>query len=198
MSTIVRYGLKRSVDSVGDYPVTVSEAKSHLRIDSSDDDSYISALVGAARNIAENYTNRSFYTQTWVMTLPYFPYGSIELKRGEVQSITSLKYYDSDNSLQTWDATNYRLDNSSDIGLIEPSDGWPSNVYERSNAVEITYITGWTSHTLIPSAIKQACLLIIGHLYENRQDVVIGSQVNEMPQASKYLLDPYRIYHVAK
>jgi hypothetical protein len=36
--------------------------------------------------------------------------------------------------------------------------------------------------------------LIIGHWYENRQDVVTGTQVNEVPQASQYLMEQYKVY----
>ena len=41
--------------------------------------------------------------------------------------------------------------------------------------------------------IKAACLLILGHLYANREDVVIGTIATELPQGSKALLTPHRI-----
>ncbi|KEY88688.1 head-tail connector protein [Pseudomonas capeferrum] len=41
--------------------------------------------------------------------------------------------------------------------------------------------------------IKAACLLILGHLYANREDVVTGTIATELPQGSKALLTPHRI-----
>jgi uncharacterized phiE125 gp8 family phage protein len=192
----LKRGLKRTADSTSE-PIEVWEAKQHLRVRHSDDDTYISSLITAARNMAESYTNRSFFTQTWVMALAYFPNECIELKRGVTASITTLKYYDTANSLTTWDAANYRLDNSDEIAIIQPDVSWPTGVYDRSDAVEITYVTGWATTAEIPEGIKSAVKFIVGHLYENRQDVIVGSQVNQVPMTSRYSLDPYVIRHYA-
>lgn len=193
-NTIPKIGLKRSVDSASE-PVTLTEAKKHLVVDHDDDNDYISSLITAARNIAENYTNRSFFTQTWVMYMSNFNSNfCIELKKGIVQSVSSITYYSND-SQETWGSSNYRLINGSDIGYIESVDGYPSSVDDRLDAIEVTYVTGWDDINNIPQAIKQAVLMIVGHLYENRQDVVVGSQVNTIPLASQYLLDPYVIRH---
>jgi uncharacterized phiE125 gp8 family phage protein len=191
-----KIGLKRTADSASE-PITLPEAKDHLEIEHGDKDTLIASLITAARNMAESYTNRSLFTQTWVMTMSYFPCGVIELKRGITASITSLKYYDGAGSQQTWNSANYRLDNSDDIAIIQADNGWPTDVYDRSDAVEITYVTGWANVANIPEAIKSALKMTVAHLFENRQDVVVGSQVNEMPMSSKYLLDPYVIRHYA-
>lgn len=188
-------GLRRTVDADTE-PVTTAEAKTHLRIDHTDDDTYIGSLITAARNIAENYTNRAFYTQTWVQTMSYFPREILELKRGYVQSVSSLKYYNDANSQVTWASSNYTVNTSGDIGYIDADNDFPTDLYDRSDAIEITYVSGWSQIADIPQAIKQAILLIVGHLYENRQDVIVGSQVNQLPLASQYLLNPYTIHHV--
>ena len=189
-------GIKRTISPASE-PVTLTEAKAHLRIDHTDDDTYITALISAARGSAEEYTQSSFFTQTWVKSKWFFS-EMIALPRGPVASITSVKYYDQSNTLQTLDAANYFL-TSPDITsyLQEIVSGWPSSLYDRADAVQIEYVTGFASVNDIPQDIKHAILMIVGHLYENRQDVVVGSQVNSMPQSSKYLLTPYRIYHVA-
>jgi uncharacterized phiE125 gp8 family phage protein len=59
-------------------------------------------------------------------------------------------------------------------------------------ALIVNFVCGYTNAAAVPQAIKQAMLLIIGHLYENRSDVLTGTQINEMPLASRYLLEPYR------
>jgi uncharacterized phiE125 gp8 family phage protein len=196
MYTSQKRGLKRTVEPTSE-PVTTAEAKTHLRVDHSDDDTYIASLISAARTIAENYTNRSFFTQTWVKTMSYFPYPEVlELQRGYVQSVSSLKYYDESNSQQTWNSANYTVNTSGDIAYLEADTDFPSDLYDRTDAVEVTYLTGWDDVADIPAAIKHAVLMIVGHLYENRQDVVVGSQVNQMPKSSEYLLDPYKIHFI--
>jgi len=127
--------------------------------------------------------------------MEFFPYGDIELRRGPLQSVNSLKYYNESNVLTTWDASNYLIAEELDVPVIDSDNDWPTDLFDRTDAVEITYITGYDDVADIPQAIKQAILMIVGHLYENRQDVIVGSQVNAMPLSSRSLLDPYKIYH---
>ena len=156
---------KRTVAPTSE-PVGVSEAKDHLEIYHSDRDTYIDSLISVAREMAEDYTARSFFTQTWVAQLDQFPNDSIELIYGQVQSITTLKYYDVDNVQQTWDSANYRLDTVSKIAKVEPIDSWPS-VYDRQDAIEITYVAGESDTDNIDYSIKQGILMLVAHLFEN-------------------------------
>ena len=57
-------------------PVTLTEAKVHLRVDSTDDDAYINTLISVTRQLCESYTGLSFITQTRRVTMDRFPYGS--------------------------------------------------------------------------------------------------------------------------
>lgn len=191
---MIRY--KKTVDSTTE-PVTTAEAKSYLNVDHSDDDTLIASLSSAARRAAEEYMQRSIFTQTWVCTMDGFPGGAIELLRGPVASITTLKYYDNDNSQQTWDSSNYRVDNSGIITLIEPVVSWPS-VFDRSDAIEITFVAGDSDSTAIPEDIELAIKMKIVDMYEVRGNVVIGSQVNYLSEDWKCLLDPYKIYYAFK
>lgn len=176
--------------------VTLDEAKTHLRVDHTDDDTYITALVDAAISVAENYTERSFFTQTWTLKLDDFPTDYIELIRGPIASVTSVKYYNSDNTLTTIDSADYRVDTYSTVARIEHTDTWPTT-YDRIDAVEVVFVAGQLVAD-VPDDIKTAVKLIVGHLYQNRQDVITGTQVNQIPMGSRYLLDPYKVYYVAK
>ena len=189
-------GIKLSIAPVTE-PITIEEARAHLRVDHTDDDIYINALITAARTSAESYTQSSFFTQTWIKSMAFFT-DIIDLPRGIVQSIETIKYFDQDNTQQTVDDANYFLTSPSVTSQVQViASGWPSSIYARNDSVQITYVTGHTTVAAIPGDIKQALLMSIGHLYENRQDVIIGSQVNAMPMASKHLLTPHRVYHVA-
>ena len=187
-------GIKRTIQPASE-PITLIEAKAHLRVDHTDDDAYITALIKAARGSAEAFTQSSFFTQTWVKSASRFV-DIMDLPRGIVQSIESVKYYDVDNVQQTVNAADYFLTSPSNKSYVQVVEtGWPPSLYYRNDAVQITYITGYSDVADIPTDIKQAILMSIGHLYENRQDVIVGSQVNAMPMASKHLLTPHRVYY---
>lgn len=66
------YGLQITQEPSAE-PVSTTEAKAHLRVDITDDDTYIGALITAARQEAEAYLRRALVTQKWQMTLDQFP-----------------------------------------------------------------------------------------------------------------------------
>ncbi len=152
-------------------PVSLAEAKAHLRVTSSDEDALISALIVAAREAAEHETGRSLITQTREKTLDVFP-EAIRLDYPPVQSITSIKFLDENGDEQTLSASSYKLDNASDScpAWIKIATGraWPST-YPEINAVRVRYVAGWASAAEVPQSIKQWMLLNIGHWYENRE-----------------------------
>jgi len=187
---------KRTVAPVTE-PITLNEAKDHLEINHNDKDNLINMLIKTAREMGEHESARSFFTQTIVAQLDDFPTSNIELIYGPVQSVTTLKYYDVDNVQQTWSNANYRVDIVSKIAKVEAVNSWPE-VYDRIDAIEVTYVAGYTEVADIPSTDKSGMLMLLTHLFENRQDVVVGSQVNMMPQSSQFLFRKNKIYHVAK
>jgi uncharacterized phiE125 gp8 family phage protein len=194
-------------------PVTLSEAKAHLRVTDDNDDAYITALIKVARRMCEGYAGISFITQTRVVKLDYFPVcmpEEIELPFGPIQSISGtdaaaptpnalgIFYTDDAGDTQTLVLnTDFYLDNSSDIPRVAPVDSWPTDVDDRINAISITYKSGYSSADDVPAEAKQAMLLQIGSLYENRQDEAPGS-VNAMCWSSTALLDNIKVYYNAR
>lgn len=191
----MNYALNRSTDATSE-PITLEEAKLHLRVTDSADDDAISAMIVAARNLAEQHTNRQLLTATWDLYLKHFPYSAcpIELPRSPIQSITSITYTDPDGASQTWNSSNYGMDVYSEPGRVylAYSIVWPSTRYIE-NAVRVRYVAGWTSAALVPAPIKQAILMMIGHWYGNRSAVLVGSISKELEFAWNGLLEPYRV-----
>ena len=187
--------MKRSlkVITAGDAVLTLSEVKLHLKIDSSADDTLITNLISAATESCQEYTNRYFTTTVVEQYSDTFA-GVKQLYKSPVISITHIKYYDSNNSLQTWDAANYIVDNVSQparIGL-EVEKSYPE-IADRMNAVVVKYSVGYGAATDVPQAIKSAILLTIGNLYENRQSVITGRTATELPLSSQYLLNQFKV-----
>lgn len=180
-------------------PLTVAQAKSHLRVDISADDTLIGTLITAAREWVEQYCQQSFVQHTYRADLPGF-WDVMQLPLGPVQSITSIKYYDtaSPNALQTLSTNVYALNHDT----VTRNDGqsWESVAY-RNDAVQITYTTGWKDTSSpqgtgasVPWAVKQAMLLLIGDSYENREwQVLYPGQLHEN-RAMFNLLNAYRAY----
>lgn len=147
-------------------PVSLAEAKAHLRILENTDDAYIDVLVKAAREACEHELGRSIAPQTLLLTLDAFPSGAIMLPRPQVSAIEFVKYLDASGALQTYGSINYWLDNSGELEhWAMPVSSWPTTG-SYANAVQVQYQAGWAS---VPALVKQWILLMISTMYENRE-----------------------------
>jgi len=174
--------------------ISLAEAKAFLRVDSDydDDDAYITSLIGVATNVVEQFTRRRLITQTYNIYYDEFP-PYMDLQVGNVASVTHVKYYDTDNTLQTLDTSEYDVDIRVKPGRIyQAEDGNFPNTYERANSVEVEFVVG-SAASDVEDAIKQAMFIVIGRYYENRQDVVTGTIASELPLMVDHLLTPYRL-----
>jgi uncharacterized phiE125 gp8 family phage protein len=181
-------------------PVTKAEAKLHIRhaLDAGDttEDALLDRLIAAARDWVQDYTGRSLYTQTWQCSLACFPERLWLPMSTPLQSVTHVKYYDADNVLQTLSSSVYTLPAFHEPALLMrvQSESWPG-VYTREDAVQIEYVTGATSATAIPQPLTQAVLLLVGHWYEQREAVLMGTISKETEFAVSALCAPYRCFH---
>lgn len=176
--------------------VDLVSAKAHLRIDSVDDNTLITAMITAATEAAEQMTGRALMAQTWEVTLDAFP-DAVELTRVPVQSITSVTYADSTGSATVLAAPLYALDNADDFGFsyVVPvyADVWP-DTRDEINAVKVRYVAGYASAADVPQAIKQWILLQVGAMHANREAESIGAgQVQKLGFADA-LLSRYVVY----
>ncbi len=179
-------------------PVTGIEAKGHARIDTAADDIVIDRFIREAREEAEGETKRAIMTQTWELALALFP-AEIVVPLPPLQSVTSIKYIDTDGAEQTLAATEYEIDAFSEPARIRPAYGksWPStrDVY---NAVKIRFVAGYAGAAdvtpPVPEGIKAWILIRFASKYENREATVLGQTVAEIPRNFiDGLLDPYRV-----
>ena len=181
-------------------PVSLSEAKGLLRIDDTNDDPLISSMITAVRQQAEEWTGRSFLTQTWTLWLDQFSVLSgsrinklkdrvLAPPRPPMRSVVFIKTYDKKNSASLFDKTDYFVDTIQSPGRIALNENcsWPDNL-RKFNAVEIEYIAGYgPSASDVPAGIKQGMLQWIKLLFANK------SKLYESDESTPGLLEMNRI-----
>jgi uncharacterized phiE125 gp8 family phage protein len=178
-------------------PVTLAEAKAHLRVEHSADDTLISALIVAAREAAESRTGRALITQTWRSTHAEWP-DDIALPRPPLVSVQTVTYLDADGVRQTLAGSSYLVITDSLVGNILPAYGasWPTARAEPGS-IRIDYTAGYGNAAAVPQALKVWMLLVIGTWYSQREAIVTGTIVNEIPRGFwEGLLDPYLIHQL--
>ena len=176
-------------------PLTLAEAKAHLRVSHTAEDDLITSFITAAREAAEHETGRSLITQTWEQVLDTFPPCEIELGWPDVLSVLSVKYTDTASTEQTISPTYYVLDSATSPGWLLPAYGytWPVTL-DTVNAVRVRFTTGYGAASDVPAGIKTWMKLRIGTLYRFREEVH-GTPLSEMPGGYvDRLLDKYRVY----
>ena len=191
-------------------PVSLAEAKVHLRADLPSDDLLIANLITAARMQAENICRRAFVTQQYGVYLDSFPLysfsgvvngfvpvdqspsawmptrnylvrfrgGRIDLPFPALVSVESVIYFDTNGVLQTLPTDQYIVDNITEPGCVTPAPNtyWPVT-QNRVNAVKISYTSGYGAAANVPAGVKAWILLRVGAMYENREEVAVGSRL---------------------
>ena len=255
-------------------PLSLTEIKTHLRVDHSDEDAKITALTWAAVNYVEAATSRALVAHTRRIYADSFADASVdvdvvEIARGPLRAVSSITYSDTNGNAQTLSTTDYTVDKFSQRARIMPSYGkwWPatrstansitieyraghsiaatanastdtitaaSHGYSNGDVVQLYnsggalpgglsesiayYVVGATSDTLqlsitsggaavditgagtgthflgvVPRPLLEACLLLIGHLYENRE-ATNAQPLAQIPLGIDALCSPYRIF----
>lgn len=175
-------------------PLSLGDAKEHLRVDYTDDDDLISGLVTAARQHVEETTARALITQTWTLKLDSFPPDTILLPRPPLQSVTSITYLDSDGNSQTLSSDLYDVHTGDVPGRVTRgyNDTWPLT-RGIPNAVTVTFVAGYGAAAAdVPAPIVHAMKLWVADAYRNREETITGTVVARMRSADA-LLAPYRV-----
>ena len=179
-------------------PVSLAEAKAHLRIDTTDENDLITSLITAATELAQTVTCRQFIHATFDYTLDRFPVEDyIELPRSPLSSVTSITYTNAGGTAgQTF--TDITADTYHTPGrvVLNYDESWP-DYREDYNAVVIRFVAGYgATSSSVPAAVRQAILLMVGHWFEHREE---ASEMNlkQMPVAAASLLATVKLQQVA-
>jgi len=179
-------------------PVTLSEAKAHLRVDTATDDAYIGSLITAAREWCEQYLDRTLVHTQWVMRFDRFPPDGtqdIELPRPPMATAgtttaVALTFTYENGTTATYSTASYRVDRDGVPGTVKTLYGqtWPPHLQD-DNAISVTWWGGYgASGTSVPAAIRHAMLMLVGFWYEHRSTVLVGSISKQLEFAVESLL----------
>ena len=186
--------MQTKIDTIPtDLPITLEDAKDHLSIYDAEHDGYVNLLIQAATDMVEQITMRRLFTQTWIAYFDDWPTSDyIRLPFGQLQSVTSVLYLDSDQDVNTVSSSEYTADTTSEPGrvVLNYGESWPSDTLHTSNPIYIEFVCGYTSQELIPPRIQQAIKLKISDMWENRETYVVGTTISEFKGAVYHLLRP--------
>lgn len=138
-----------------------------------DEDTSLSAMITTARQICELWHGRAYIDRTYELTLDEWPCNCIELPYPPLDSVSSIAYTDTAGTVTTWTATEYQVDATGFVGRIVPAYGytWPTLTLRTLAGIKITYKAGYGPLASdVPERIKHAIKLVLGDLWENRED----------------------------
>jgi uncharacterized phiE125 gp8 family phage protein len=172
---------RRTVEPA-DVPVSLTYISQQvLRVaNGSVDDDHVLALIKAATEEAEDYTQRALMPQTWELVSSGFPESNrgIVLPRPPLIDIVSFAYYDSAGDLQSLAVSPaaYRLVASGKVTKAElwplENESWPAT-QTRPDAVTVTFEAGYPEvpgfpGNSVPHNILAGIGLMVGELYKQR------------------------------
>lgn len=181
-------------------PISLSEAKAHLKVIGSEEDETILRLIRAVVDEVDGATGwlgRCLCPQVWTLKLDAFPRtGGVRIPLAPVQTVDEVRYLDPDGVVQTWAGTDWEaLPHLQETKLLLPAYGksWPS-VREGRMGVEVDFTAGYASPDHVPGDLFHGLLLVLGRWFENREDVIKGTISSKLPFAAETLLSKYRVY----
>lgn len=198
-------------------PVTLNEAKDFLRVNGDDDDALISELIVAARRAGEDFTRRTFIATTYKLSLDRWPSrsdlddglwegvregadksspnASLALPRPPLRSVTSVTTFDDTDAGTVWASSNYFVDTGSIPGRILPRSGRaPPTAARVANGIEIVFKAGHgDAAQSVPRPLRQGLLMLVSHLHEQREPVIVGERVSSLPLGVGRLWQPFRV-----
>lgn len=177
-------------------PVTVAEAKAHLRIDGTSEDTLIASLVLTSRLHVEAALGLALITQSWRMLMDRWPlHRDIELPLRPLQSIDAVRVWPETGAAVVIDEDDYLADAASaPPRLVRTGVVW-CQPGRAANGIEIDFTAGYgDAASDVPEPIRQAVLLLVAHWYERRDPIEVGAPQTTVPRPVSQLLEPYRVH----
>lgn len=153
--------------------VMLPEAKLHLRVDGVDEDALIGVYIVAAEQSAVALLDRGVYADGTAL--------------GTAKAAAPAEL---DAAIAAYEAA------IAAAGLLTDTDAQAAAIQTAGNGLLRAKVAHRQAMDgmVVNEAIKAAVLLIVGSLYTQREDAVVGVSVEQLPNGAEWLLAPYRVY----
>lgn len=183
------------VTAPAETPITLAEAKAHLRVDGSAEDPQIQSLIDTAVALidGDGSLGRAMVTQTWSKWVSQTP-GVVRIGMGPFIGLTAVDYYDADNVLQSATLADFEVRLDGDFVNIRPKSGkvWP-NAYIRDDSIKLTFTAGYGAAADVPENLKSAIKLLIGIWFGPGRDGVSEKKLTDVPFGIDALIGKERV-----
>lgn len=176
-------------------PVSLADAKAHLRVDGSSEDAIITSLIVTSRLHIEAALGLALLSQAWCLVFDRWPRsGEVTLPLRPLQSVNEVRILEADGQHRVVEASRYVTDAVSAPGrIVAEGGGWPAPG-RAANGIEIDFTAGYGDDAGdVPAPIRQALLMLVAHWYEHRDPIEIGTPGVAIPAGVSRLLKPYRV-----
>lgn len=173
-------------------PLTLAEARAFLRVEHTDDDDLIAALIAGARIHVEAQTRRALITQSWRLLLDAWPpSGRIDARPAPLQAVTAARVYDGEGTAHAIDTQAFVPDlGASALAFMLSAMPAPGRI---AAGIELDVSVGYGDAAAdVPEPLRQAMRILVAHWYENR-GLMAGGQGGALPSTLVALLSPYRM-----
>lgn len=188
-----------------DLIISLEDMKKHLRVDFDDDDDTIEGLILGMTSFLsgkDGYLGRALLDSTWELRMRWFPCNPIRLPLPPLIEVTAINYFDKDGNAQTFDMNDCTIKGVGGKGEVWLNNGvsWPVVQPINPEAVVVQFRAGYVDSSVsppankVPPAILAAIKLHVGTLYENRETVVVGTNVMRLPDSAEMLLSGFKEY----
>jgi uncharacterized phiE125 gp8 family phage protein len=172
-------------------PVTLDEAKAHLRLDGEDDDAWLTKAIVTARRHVESVIRRVLIEQEWRLWLDAWPEsGVLRIPVVPLITVDAVTVYGAGGEPHVVDPETYAVDKASAPARIRfetpPAPG------QALNGIEIDLTAGYgDAADDVPSPLRHAILILVAHWYEYRG---LGEAAEATtPAGFEALVAPYRM-----
>lgn len=206
-----RYGETKTATG-GEGPVSLREAKDHLRIEHEEEDADLQQKIDAAERWVELHSGLALKQTTWLLRFDRFPPGARLqfLPRPPLVSVDSIDYVAAaDGATTTLDsaaiAAGYIVVTDEMPGFIAPAYGevWP-DTRRQPGAVLYTVTAGFAKDISAARGqssdydlARSAILLLVGHLYETRE-ATVEAALRTAPIGPRDLVAALRADHLLR
>lgn len=175
-------------------PVTLAEAKAHMRLTGTDDDDYVCAMITAARIQVESATRRVLIDQTWRIFRDDWPAsGRIDLAPAPVKSVVAVTVYDAAGEPSVLPPTSWTLDAAGAPARLAFTAA-PLRPGRALNGLEIDLVAGYGASGLsVPQPLRLAIMTLVARWYEDREGLAYGIVPSRVADAFEAQVAPFRV-----